>query len=109
MKWTEWHKFPDPRAGEYICAPFGYGVYQLRNKATNELVLFGSGKNLAYRMTSLLPTPLGQGTRNNENKREYVMKSLPNIEYRTISFLTISEMKEFENVLKSKNNYLFNT
>ena len=44
-------------------APFGPGVYELRNSQTRELVLFGSVKNLAYRMACLLPKPYGAGHR----------------------------------------------
>ncbi|HMQ00096.1 MAG TPA: hypothetical protein PKC24_09960 [Cyclobacteriaceae bacterium] len=109
MNSTEWRKFPNPEKGEYICAPFGMGVYQLRNAETGELILFGSGNNIAFRMTSLLPPPLGQGTRNNEAKREYVKKFLSNIEYRTVPCLTESEMKENEKILKSRNNHIFNS
>lgn len=31
-KWSDWKSFPDPRKGGYLNAPFGSGVYQLRNK-----------------------------------------------------------------------------
>ncbi len=107
--WTEWRKFPDPRKGEYLFAPFGYGVYQLRNNKTNEFILFGSGKNLAYRMSSLLPKPFGQGTRNNEEKREYVLNNITNIEYRTVAFISINEMKDCEQELKQLKIHKFNT
>lgn len=30
--WQEWKSFPDPRKGQYLFAPFGYGVYQVFNK-----------------------------------------------------------------------------
>ena len=76
--WGEWKPFPDPRNGEYLFAPFGYGVYQLRNIETNEFVLFGSSNNLAFRMSSLLPKPLGQGTRKKEEKRIYILNNIVN-------------------------------
>ncbi len=109
LKWSNWKKFPDPRKGEYLQAPFGSGVYQLRNTKTNELILFGSGKNLAYRMTSLLPEPLGRGTRNNINKRKYILDNIQNIEYRTFAILEEVKMKEFENKIKEQGNHIFNT
>lgn len=109
MKWSNWEKFPDPGMADYLSAPFGMGIYQLRNKKTKELVLFGSGKNLAYRMTSLLPKPFGCGTRNNQQKRNYVLKHLENIEYRTMPFLCKNEMRQFENKIKLDNNHIFNT
>ena len=107
--WTEWRKFPDPRKGEYLFAPFSYGVYQIRNKKTNEFILFGSGKNLAYRMSSLLPKPFGQGTRNNEDKRKYILNNIENVEYRTVAFITEKEMKDCERELKQLKIHKFNT
>ena len=107
--WSDWKSFPDPRKGEYLYAPLGSGVYQLRNKKTDEFVLYGTSKNLAYRMTSLLPKPFGTGTRNNEDKRNYVLNNLQNIEYRTISFIDNNDAKLFEYYIKSVEQYLFNT
>src|SRR4051794_16385067 len=81
-KWSVWRSFPDPREGGYLNAPFGPGVYQIRNRLTAEMVLFGRGANCAARMTSLLPKPLGTGTRNNTAKRDYVLSHLKDLEYR---------------------------
>jgi hypothetical protein len=99
--------FPDPRKGEYLHAPFGPGLYELRNKATGELVLFGSGKNVACRMSSLLPAPLGQGVRKNNEKREYVLQTLRHIEYHTKACKSVEEAKGEENHLKDEDDYLF--
>ncbi len=79
--WSGWKPFPDRRNKEYLFAPFGVGVYQLLNNKTNEYVLFGRGKNLAYRITTLFPRPIGQGTRNNNKKKDYVLKHLKYIQY----------------------------
>lgn len=108
--WTEWQPFPDPQEGGYLYGPFGPGVYELRNRKTGEFVLFGSGKNLACRMSSLLPSPLGQGTRNNSRKRDYVVRHLSSIEYRTVACKTEAEAKAEEKKLRaSGQHYLFNT
>jgi len=101
--------FPDPRKGDYLIAPLGSGVYQLRNRKNNKYVLFGTGKHLAHRMTSLLPKPFGAGTRNNEDKRRYILNNLQDIEYRTISFIESNDAKRFESYIKSVEQYLFNT
>jgi len=93
--WSNWKSFPDPRKGDYLIAPLGSGVYQLRNTKCDKYVLFGTGKHLAHRMTSLLPKPFGAGTRN--------------IEYRTISFIDSNDAKRFESYIKSVEQYLFNT
>lgn len=73
-EWSEWRSFPDPRKSGMLIAPFGPGCYQLRNG--EQLVLFGQAGHVAYRMTSLLPDPLGCGTRGNEGKRKYVCEHL---------------------------------
>ena len=106
--WSEWRDFPDPRKLEYLYAPFGGGVYRLRNKETKEYILFGKSKHVALRMSSLLPTPLGSGTRTNEDKRQYVLSNIMDIEYQTIA-LPNSELAECENDIRNSNNYIFNT
>lgn len=107
--WTDWKSFPDPREGEYLNAPFGSGVYQLRNRRIGKFVLFGTGKNLAYRMSSLLPEPFGAGIRKNRDKPNYVLDNIQDIEYRTISFIDNDEAKQFEQYIKHKEEYLFNS
>lgn len=104
--WSKWEKFPDPLKGEYLNAPSGPGVYQLRDKKTGELVLFGRGKNVAARMTSLIPD--GQGTRNNQDKKDYVRLHLDDIEYRTIPFSTENEAIEFETYVRENAEHIFN-
>lgn len=104
--WSGWEKFPNPLKGEYLYAPIGPGVYQLRNKKTGELILFGRSKNVAARMTSLIPD--GQGTRNNQDKKDYVRWHLDDIEYRTIPFSTENEAIEFETYVRENAEHIFN-
>jgi hypothetical protein len=106
--WSEWRRFPDPTALGLITAPMGPGCYELRHG--KQLVCFGTGKNVAYRMTSLLPKPVGAGTRNNAKKQQYVMQHLAQIEYRTCAFYTKGEAKMCEDTLKANGRaYLFPT
>ena len=107
LEWTDWLKFPNPKKGEYLYAPLGSGVYQLRLKS-GKLILFGKGKNLAYRMSSLLPAPLGAGTRNNEEKRNYVKEHLEEIEYRTLA-TNLEKASEIESEFKQLKIHKFNT
>ena len=88
--------FPDPRRRELITAPIGPGVYELRRTDTEELILRGSAKNCAYRMTSLLPAPLGQGTRNNAPTRDYVVANLASLAYRCCPCSTKAEARALE-------------
>ena len=108
-RWSRWRSFSDPKTGGYLSAPFGPGVYQLRNRKTRELVLFGKGKNVAHRMSSLLPRPLGAPGRNNEKKKEYVLDNLDNIEYRAKACGSEDEAKNEERFMRAKGVYIFKT
>ena len=105
---SNWRLFPDPRKGEYLWAPFGPGCYDLRERDTGRLVLFGSGGNVCERMASLLPAPFGTGTRKNAAKREYVLRNLGRIEYRTLACADRKAAKQAE-VALSAGDYLFKT
>jgi len=108
-EWTEWVPFPDPRRLGLIRAPFGPGIYELRRADTKEPVLRGQGGNCASRMSSLLPRPLGTGTRNNEAKRAYVLANLPLIEYRTCACASKEDAKALERRLNREAPCLFPT
>lgn len=109
IRWSNWYKFPNPQKGEYLIAPFGFGVYQLRNIKTGEYVLFGRSDNTACRMTSLLPEPYGAGTRKNINKRNYVWQNIDDIEYRTIPCKSREKSICVESQIKEAEKYIFNT
>jgi hypothetical protein len=106
---SPWLPFPDPRRGDFLQAPYGPGLYELRNRATGELVLFGIGANCAERMSSILPEPYGCGRRRNCTKREYVLANLKDIEYRCRAFSTRDEAKAAEDELRQLGKYLFQT
>jgi hypothetical protein len=68
------------------------------------------GGHVALRMTSLLPPPLGRGTRNNAKKRSYIENNLPVIEYRTIACDSRESAVRVEDRLRTeKNGYEFPT
>lgn len=106
-QWSEWHRFPNPLNEGLLTAPLGPGVYELRNAATGELVLFGRSKHCAHRMSSLLPD--GVGTRHNTAKREYVREHLASIEYRTMACRTESDAVQVESELRLQGSYLYPT
>lgn len=107
MTWSRWHPYPDPREHGILHAPLGPGVYDLRHKSTGEPILFGIGARCAQRMTSLLPKPLGSGTRNNSAKREHVLRHLADIEYRTQPTLTRDEAAHIERDIKHTRGHLY--
>lgn len=106
--WSAWRRFPDPRSRGVLTAPFGPGCYELRSRDINEKVLFGMGGHVAQRMTSLLPPPLGVGTRKNIHKRAYVLDHIDCIEYRTAACASVREAEKLERDLKkNRNSYRF--
>jgi hypothetical protein len=60
-------------------------------------------------MKSLFPKPFGVGTRNNENKRIYILQNWKDLEYRTLSAPSREEAKIIEDQIKLQGNHLFNT
>jgi hypothetical protein len=108
QKWSKWRLFPDPRKRELLTAPIGPGCYALCDG--EQLVLYGMGNHVALRMTSLLPSPHGSGTRNNFGKRQYVVHRLGSIKYRTLACGTAEEAKKRELKLKANREaYKFQT
>lgn len=107
LDWSEWRDFPDPRRFGFLTAPFGPGVYELRD--LEGLVYCGSGGNVALRMSSLLPPPLGAGTRNNAPLRDYILQNISRIQYRTLPCATREEATTREYELKRVSMYRFHT
>ena len=98
--WEEWRPFPDPNSGDYLIAPFGAGVYWLRDTRNGEHIYIGESAQVAQRMTSLLPTPLGHGTRNNAELREFVAENVSHLEYRTTACSSKQEALVLEGQLR---------
>ncbi|HLM02319.1 MAG TPA: hypothetical protein VK400_14805 [Pyrinomonadaceae bacterium] len=107
--WTEWQKMPEPKECRKILAPENSGVYQIRNKQTSQLILFGIGKQCQQRMKSLYPTPFGTGKRNNKKKRDYILENWKELEYRTMETISREKAKEVEDSIKAEKIHLFNT
>jgi len=108
-EWSDWKPFPNPKKSGILTAPFGAGCYELRHR-DGRLILFGTAKNVAYRMTSLLPKDhYGAGHRSNTAKRAHVLMHLGDIEYRTVAFATGEDAEAFERELKSSGIHIFRT
>lgn len=108
-EWSGWQPMPKPENCRTINGPAESGIYQIKDKESNELILFGIGKKCQKRMKSLYPKPFGTGTRNNEAKRKHVLGNWEKLEYRTMKTKTKKEAKTVEDFLKAKNNHHFNT
>lgn len=107
--WTNWKPMPSPPDCKNIEGPEGPGVYQIRNIKTDQLIQFGNGIECQKRMKSLFPPPYGSGTRNNSDKRDYILKNWMNLAYRTYPADTREEAARIEADLKAQHNHLFNT
>ena len=107
-QWSRWRRFPDPRLGGVLVAPIGMGIYELRLHDSSEMLLFEPHGKLAYRMTALLPPPLGKGyPHNNIVLRDFILTHIEQIEYRTIAFEDIQKLIQFARKLKSEVYYKF--
>lgn len=102
-KWKDWRAMPE-NCNEII-GPENLGVYQVRNRATGELILFGNGVDCQKRMKSLYT---GHG-RNNKDKVNHVKANWQDLEYRTIETNYKEEAEAIEGLLKAKRNHRFNT
>lgn len=109
INWSEWNPMPAPEDCRNIKGPEEYGVYQIRNKKTGQFIQFGESKHCRKRMKSFFPKPYGTGTRNNENKRKYILENWKDLEYRTCATATKEEAVKIDRHLKSLNIHLFNT
>jgi hypothetical protein len=107
--WSIWFRMPAPDRIRDIRAPAGPGVYQVRNRTTDEFVLFGISVTLQKRMKSLMPAPYGTGRRNNTKKRDYVYEQYADLDYRYVVTSTREEAVEIEARVKEAGNHLFNT
>lgn len=106
--WSPWRLFPDPSDRGMLVAPFGPGCYELR--VGEQLLLYGRGKNVASRMSSLLPAPSGCGGRMNKHKRKAVSESLGKVEYRTLACKDgATAWAEEMKMRQRKNDHVFKT
>jgi len=107
LKWEDWKPMPKYITGKYqgFTEHAGTGVYQVVNDFTGEKVLFGTSINCKKRMKSLY----GSGTRNNEEKKQHVVKNWRQLKWRIIKTDTIAEAEFIEAILKAGYDHIFNT
>jgi len=92
-----------------IAGPEEAGVYQVRDRRTGELILFGISGTVKKRLKSLMPAPYGSGTRKNGGKRAYVLAHYADLDYRTLATPTRADAADVERQLKDDRNHRFNT
>ena len=87
LRWEPWRSFPNPLHGDYVTGPFSSGVSWIRHRG-GECVHIGASQHVVAWLTSLLPSPLGEETRENKALREYVLANSGDLEYRTAACLS---------------------
>jgi len=102
-KWTSLEVIPRRTTAGHLGCPYRAGCYHLRRRDTGELVLFGQARNVARRMSSLLPYRAGGGGhRSNTRKRRYVKAHLEEIEYHTCACDNVKQARELESHLRRR-------
>jgi hypothetical protein len=109
LYWSTWKAMPSPDNCRTIDGPSGAGVYQIRNRKTKEFIQFGESITCQKRMKSFFPKPYGTGTRNNEDKRHYVLDNWKDLKYRAIATNSKEEAVKIDRFLKTLNIHKFNT
>ena len=107
--WSDWLPFPNPFNNDYLNAPLGPGIYQIRTKNTHDYIMSGESEETLLRMLSLFPKPFYKGNRDSKVKRDYIQDNIDDIEYRTVACSSKEEAVEIKNKLKSLNIHAFNT
>jgi hypothetical protein len=107
--WSGWKLIPSPEKCRNIEGPKGPGVYQVKNRKTGEFIQFGESMTCQKIMKSLFPKPYGTGTRNNGEKRDYLLMQWENLDFRTIATNSKEEAVKIDRYLKSLNIHKFNT
>jgi len=99
--WVAFKRFPDRHFGEYVEAPIGPGVYEVRHVLTGELVAFDHAANVARALASLSPRPslMSWLTDFIRNDIRYATNEL---EYRTCAATTLDEAKMITNHLTER-------
>lgn len=97
--WANWKKFPEAEQRDFIDAPTGPGLYEVRYVSSGDLAAFDASSNVAYALSSLRPQArswkrLFGGAANGARNRE--------LEYRTCPAATLGEAKVMAQVLLSR-------
>lgn len=109
LDWGKWQPIPHPdQFLATVTGPEGPGVFQVRNRVTTELILFGISATLLARLRGLLPKPYGTATgTSNQAKLAYVMANHGQLDYRTRPTLTREDAVVIEKLLKADGYHKF--
>ena len=89
--WTSWKRLPNAERGEYVEAPIGPGIYEVRDVATGDLAAFDASTNVAHALAALRKPPSRPWSKLFGGDRQPVRG--PELEYRTCAASSVSEAR----------------
>lgn len=89
--WSNWKRFPNALSGDFVEAPIGPGVYEVRHTNTGELIAFGHAGNVANAIAELKVD--GGGAWARIFRRDNPTPEVDNLEYRTCAAATRADAK----------------
>src|SRR3954451_16684251 len=90
--WTGWKRFTDAQGAEFVDAPAGPGVYEVRHTLTGRVVAFGHARNVSAALDELRRNG-GVGTFARLFRRQLPASRVSDLEYRVCAASTRSEAK----------------
>ena len=88
--WTSWKRLPNAERGEYVEAPIGPGIYEVRNMATGDLAAFDASSNVAHALAALRKP---QSTWSKLFGGDRQPARGPELEYRTCAAASVNEAR----------------
>ena len=89
-RWTKWRSFQSTQYGNFVEAPVGPGIYEIRRSPNNEPLALACSPNLAHSLATFVER--GKG-----NQRLFFKRRTPympnELEYRIWPLRTLSEAK----------------
>jgi hypothetical protein len=90
--WSSWKRFPDVASGDYVEAPMGPGVYEVRHTLTGRVVAFGHASNVANALSDL-KLHGGVGTFARLFRKQPLVSRVSDLEYRTCAAASRAEAR----------------
>ena len=90
--WSSWKRFPNAEIGDFVEAPIGPGVYEVRHTNTGDLIAFGHAGNVAQALADLKVDGGGRSwTR--MFRKESPVPLVGDLEYRTCAAATRAQAR----------------
>lgn len=90
--WSTWKRFPNAQSGDFVEAPIGPGVYEVRHSDTGELIAFGHAGNVANAIADL-KVDGGGSSWSRIFRRDNPMPQVNSLEYRTCATASRADAK----------------